>query len=141
MRVGSCGWSASLQQLQEWGGNVIKLPLNFNDRSQAGKRDMLSSLTPWLFPPSVPSLSYPMEYIQSASVCNSLTMKYYDRTNVSLPQLYCKYGGNVTGTSKKMAGCVEKESWQQEGEMKELKDHHRFNAWAYEGSSPGPPAS
>lgn len=63
MRVGSCGWSASLQQLQEWGENVIKVPLNLNDGSQAGKRDMLSELTPWLFPPPVPSLSCPMEYI------------------------------------------------------------------------------
>lgn len=44
--VGQCS------ALQKWvRENVIKLQLNFNDRYQAGKRDVLSPLIPWPLQP------------------------------------------------------------------------------------------
>lgn len=53
--------------------NVTKLPLNLNGRSQAGTRRTLSTLYGFTNPPSLSSLSSPMQHSQSAP-----SVEFYD---------------------------------------------------------------
>lgn len=110
-RVGSCGWSASDQRCGSGWENVIKASLELQWQITGREKRCAVTTSTRLSPTRVPSC--PVEHIQSASVCSSLTMKDYDSTKVPLTQLYSRYGRKCNREwdgCQGMAGCVKKKS-------------------------------
>lgn len=102
--------------LQEWGENVIKLPLIL--RSQAGKRDLLSSLTQQLFP----SPSCPMEHIPGTSFYLPDCQVLWQGRCINYSMILSGRGQRDSEWkgSQQTAGYVRTEPRQQEEKTKEL---------------------